>query len=119
MASSVLTPIKVQPIRAGDLRHRVTVQRRVTSQDTFGAEVESWATVAVVWAAVEPLIGAEIFAAQRVAPHAKVRVRMRWMGGLTPENTRLLFNGRVMCPAIVLDPGELRRQLDVLCMEAT
>lgn len=43
------------PIQAGNLRHRITIQRETTTRDAYGSEVKTWADLATVWASLDPL----------------------------------------------------------------
>lgn len=71
-------------MRAGLLRHRVTIQQRTETRDPdTGAVSFAWVDVATVWAAVEPLSAREFIAAQ--AAHSKVsaRITIRYRADIT------------------------------------
>lgn len=68
----------------GKLRHRVTIESSSASRDEFGGEVITWATVATVWAAVEPLSGREFLDARRQEAEVSTRIRIRYRAGLVP-----------------------------------
>lgn len=51
-------------IRPGDLRSRITLQTRGTSQDNTGQQVNTWTDTAIVWAAIEEAGTKELLAAQ-------------------------------------------------------
>lgn len=71
-------------MQAGRLRHRVTIQNRVETQDpTTGAIAVSWADVATVWAAVEPLSAREFIAAQAAQSQVSARITIRYRAGVT------------------------------------
>ena len=55
-------------MRAGSLRHRVTIQRYELVVDEYGAPLrrESWKDVATVWASVDAVSGREFFAPHQV-----------------------------------------------------
>lgn len=95
-------------MRAGELRHRVAIQTNTPSQDAYGQPVESWATTATVWAAVEMLDGRELFAAQQAQSEATVRFTIRYRSGLTAQQ-RVSWDGRVFgIEAIIHDPTNNR-----------
>lgn len=55
-------------IKAGQLRHRITLQVSTTTRDDYGGTIQTWADVATVWASVDPLsptqmVGAKEFIA--------------------------------------------------------
>ena len=79
-------------MRAGNLRHLVTIQKLTTTRDSFGEPVESWTTFATVHAAVEPLSGREYWQAQQIAAETSLRVRIRYLAGLRP--TMRIRHGR-------------------------
>jgi len=66
-------------MRAGELRHRVTIQSKSVTFNDLGEEVITWSTVATVWAAVVPVFGTEAVdnsAREATATH-QVRIRRR------------------------------------------
>ena len=73
-------------MRAGKLRHRVTIQKNTPSQNDLGEAIASWSTVATVWAAVEPLQGREFFEARQEQADVTTRIRIRWRDDVSVEN---------------------------------
>lgn len=65
-------------MRAGSLRHRITIQQPVVSPNTIGEPLKSWATLAIVWASVEPIRGKEVLQAEQILADMDTRIRMRW-----------------------------------------
>ena len=63
-------------MHAGLLNQRVTIEQRSASVDTLGQGVETWSTVATVWAQAEPLAGREFLAAGSMLDRADVRFRI-------------------------------------------
>ncbi len=78
---------------AGKLDRRITLQAPNLAQDAAGEPVPSWADVATVWAAVVPLRGRELIAAQSEVPSAAFKVRIRWRSDLT-EAMRIQHGGQ-------------------------
>jgi SPP1 family predicted phage head-tail adaptor len=103
-------------MNAGRLRHRITIQEPVTARNGYGEAITTWTAVATVWASVEPLSGREYFAAEHVQSEVTHRVRMRWQSGITPD-MRVLFNGRVLKIDAVINYGERRTDLQLMCQE--
>jgi SPP1 family predicted phage head-tail adaptor len=87
-------------VRAGRLRHRITLQRRVESQEATGEVTWSWADVAEVWASVEPIAGREYFAAAQVSSEVNTRIRLRYRPGLN-EKLRVVFISEPGSPGLV------------------
>jgi len=105
-------------MRAGPLRHRVTIEQKNPTRDTHGGEVPGWTTLATVWAAVEFLQGREYFDAQQIQAQANVRVRLRYRSDVTSD-MRVVWDSRNFL--IVAPPMEdsKRRELVLLCQEVT
>lgn len=83
-------------MRAGELRHRITIQESVQTRDTDGALLDTWSDVATVWAAVEPQSGSEQFAQNedQVLASRITRFRIRKRDGLNAK-MRVVFAGQV------------------------
>jgi SPP1 family predicted phage head-tail adaptor len=81
-------------IRAGNLRHRITIQAPANGTDGYGAPVPGWADFAVdVQASIRPLSSRELIAAQAAQSETSHEIRMRYMPGITAA-MRAVFNGR-------------------------
>jgi len=106
-------------MRAGKLRRRASLQRKVVSQGTYGEENVSWAEYALVWAAVEPLTGREFVAALGQGEQAVVsgRIRIRHREDVEAED-RVVVGGREYDIEAVVDDG-LGRELQLLVRELT
>jgi SPP1 family predicted phage head-tail adaptor len=61
----------------------VVVQRRIEERTTRGEAVITYVDAFQIWAAVEPLSGRELFAAQQTQSEVTTRVRMHWRRGIT------------------------------------
>lgn len=98
----------------GDLRHRVTLQRRVSTRDAIGGEIYTWVDERTVWGAAEPLTGRELLAAQ--AKHAEItmRFRVRYMRDVT-SNWRLIWEGAIYNILSVTDIDARHWQLELDC----
>lgn len=105
-------------MRAGWLRHRVEVLEKVAGRDSFGAEVTAWATVATVWASVEPLRGREYIEAKQGQVEVSHRVVMRHWLDVGPEMRLRLEGGRVLEIESVINPLERNERLELMCREA-
>jgi SPP1 family predicted phage head-tail adaptor len=84
-------------MRAGRLRHRIDIQRKVTGRDPDTGETleESWVTE---WekcpAAFEPLSSREFIAAKAEQAEATARVVIRYRPGVLPT-MRILYRGDI------------------------
>ncbi len=72
-------------MQIGKLRHRVTIEEQIETQDPdTGAVGVTWATVhARIPAEVLPDRAAEFFGAQQIQSTANAMIRMRWVPGIT------------------------------------
>ena len=76
-------------MRAGALRHKVTIQKLDGTLDDAGVENQTWVDVVEAWAAIEPLSGTEKPIADQEVAQANVRVRTRFLDlGLDAVNVR-------------------------------
>lgn len=106
-------------MRAGPMRHRVTIQESTDTQDAYGEPIESWAAYAVRWAQVEPLRGAERFEAQRLNPDLAYRVRLRHdstIDAVTPK-MRISWDSRTLRIHEVINIGARDREVQLICSE--
>lgn len=102
----------------GKLRHRITIQRKEQTQNpNTGAMTTTWATVATVWAAVEPLSAREFIAAQAVQSDVSVRITMRYRPGITSA-MRLLHDGKTYnITGVLADKASGREYITLPCAE--
>lgn len=75
-------------MRAGQLDRRITIEQNTPGQDTYGAPIESWSTLATVWAGVAVQSGREFLAdearlAERVIAERKTVFTIRWRPDVT------------------------------------
>lgn len=100
----------------GDLRHRVTIQHKVSGKDEDGLPVEEWRPLAEIWAAVEPLQGREFWQAKAVQSEATVRVRIWYRPDITTA-MRVQYGNRILDIETMIDPEERHVELHLLCKE--
>ena len=103
-------------MRAGRLRHRVTLQSPAQSRDAIGAPVTRWIDVATVWAAVEPLTVRELAIFAQTTALASHKVTIRSYSTLKPD-WRITFGDRAFEIEGILDKEERGREMTVLCTE--
>lgn len=102
----------------GALRHRVTIQQRSTARDSYGQPVDDWPDVATVRAAVEPLNGRELMAAQQINSEITLRVTIRFRPGITSA-MRIKYGSRTFDILAPLDQEERHIELWLMCKELT
>ncbi len=105
-------------MKAGDLRHRVTIQTATETTDAYGQPVQTWGTTGVRFARVEPMEGREQFHGQGVRTDVTHRVTMRKDPALTIRGKqRLLFEGRTLNVEWAKDLDERGRELVIYATE--
>lgn len=70
-------------MEGGKLNRRVTIQSPTESKNSIGEGVKSWADVATVWAAIEPLSSRELLAQRREVSDVSTRIRIRYRSGVS------------------------------------
>jgi SPP1 family predicted phage head-tail adaptor len=104
-------------MRAGKLRHRVTIQEdQGTTQDSLGQEIEDWQDVATVWAAVEPLQGREFLEAKQLQAEVTTRIRIRYRSGIEPE-MRVVWGSHTYDVVSVVELESRRQEIELMCRE--
>lgn len=82
-------------MRAGKLRHRITLQRPGLSQDPVSGEMlPGWQDVATVWASIEPLSAREFISAQAGQSEVTARIVIRHRADVD-ATLRALHRGKV------------------------
>jgi SPP1 family predicted phage head-tail adaptor len=108
-------------MRSGDLRKRVTLQRRDTTKDSYGQQVNTWADVATVWASIEGLSARELLAAQSVQSEVSHRITVRYRSELSDPKAvaamRAVYNGRLFDISGAMNLDERNRTVELLCAE--
>jgi SPP1 family predicted phage head-tail adaptor len=103
----------------GRLRHRVTFEEAHKTPDGGGGYTTKWEDVyqGLVWAAVEPLSGAERVRAMQVYGSVTHRITVRYRLGIKPA-MRLMYGGRVLnITSAPIDIGERRAWLEFYAVE--
>jgi SPP1 family predicted phage head-tail adaptor len=103
-------------MRAGQLRHRVSIQTNSAVQNGFGEPTTSWSETAKAWARVENLQGQELFAAQQLIPEVTTKITMRYRAGMRAD-MRIVMGSRSFDIKSVLNVEERNRTLELLCIE--
>lgn len=103
-------------MQSGWLRHRITIQSKSVSQDSYGEPDETWSTYVNAWASVEPLRGREFMDGMAQGQEVTHRIRMRQRDGVTPE-MRVSFDSRVFQIESVINVLEKDREMILMCQE--
>jgi len=101
-------------VKAGRLRHRVTIQQRDTSS-TWETE-DSWTTYATVWGAIEPIRGREFWDASKVNSEVTARITIRYRSGIT-SMMRAVANSKTYGIVAVIPDERNAVQLQLMVKE--
>ena len=104
-------------MRAGRLRHRLELQERSVTRDSYGAEVETWTTQHVIWGSVEPLSGSEYFASKQTQAERSHKIIIRYISDLH-VTWRIKFGSRTFGIESIINRDERNRELTLMCSES-
>ena len=105
-------------MRAGRLRHRITVQSVGSTYDAYGDLSDSWSTLASVWASISPISGREEDIASELSGVVTHSIRVRYRSGISEQN-RIQFGSRVFQIESVRNWNERNVYLEILAKEVT
>lgn len=104
-------------MKAGRLRHVITLQRNEPTKNDLGEPTPNWVDYADCDAEIMPLRGREFFDAQQVNAELTTRVRIRWVEGVKAEH-RVIFEGRTLeIASPPMNTDEKNRELVLMCKE--
>ena len=103
-------------IRSGKLRHTVIIQEPDETGDELGQPVKTWIEFAKVRASVEPLQGREFFSAGQYNSEVTVRIRMRYIEGVTTK-MRVSFKSKIYNIEAPINFQERDIELQLMCSE--
>lgn len=104
-------------MRAGRLRHRITIQTQTQVQDSTGSIVLTWSEFATVWASIEPISGREFFSAAQVQSTVSTRIRIRNLPGVT-ETMRILHGTDYYdIQAVLTDAKSGLHEMQLMCVK--
>jgi SPP1 family predicted phage head-tail adaptor len=81
------------PLNAGRLDRRITIEIKTVAQDEFGQPVETWTTLATVWAHKRDIRASEKFRAQQEIAEEAAVFEIRWRSGIDAGD-RLVHDGK-------------------------
>ena len=102
--------------KIAEMRHRITFQRPVKTDDSHKGHTVAWQDLMTVWASVEPLSGREYFAAHQIAAEVTHRVKVRYRQDITVK-MRIKHLDRVLAIESIIDKEERHQTLEIFCRE--
>lgn len=102
-------------MRAGTLRHRVTVEHKAETRDPYGGVESAWSVFASsVPAAILPISGREFFASEANQAEVTAKIVMRELPGLLPS-MRIVHDGTQYNIRAILHDATLQRHVVCMC----
>ena len=103
-------------MRAGKLRHKVTIEYRTLTADAYGGQTATWATLDTVWADLESLTGIESWQDKQQTPIITHKVTIRYRADIDPK-MRIKYGSRYLNIANIVNKEERNIELALLCRE--
>lgn len=106
-------------MRAGKLRHRVTITEPIETQDDYGEPVKNWKPIAdgQVWAEKRDLSGRELFQAQQINAEISTEFRIRHRDDIDARMS-IEYRDAYWHIESVQDPDGMRKKLLLLCAKS-
>lgn len=92
------------PYTLGELKERITLERKTKTRDGAGGATVTWASYATVWALVRPMTGRERESAMRTEARAEYLVVIRNRDDIL-ESDRIGWRGRKLNIAFLKNKG--------------
>lgn len=102
-------------MRAGKLRHVITIKEKTVTQNSFNEEVITWADVATVRAAIETPTGTEYMDVESLGASISHKVLIRHYPNLAP--TMIVSWGARTFEIIAVLDDNLQRETVLMCNE--
>jgi len=103
-------------LEAGKLRHRVELQKKVTTLDTSGQQVEDpdFTTFATVWGSVVPMSAREFVASEKTQSEVRARITIRYRADI--DSTVRIKHGTTIynIEGVLADPDSGREYLTLV-----
>jgi SPP1 family predicted phage head-tail adaptor len=104
-------------MHVGKLDKLVQLQKRTLDQDPSGQPKNTYETVALMYACVEPVVGSAYLAAQQLNVETTHDITIAYRRFVFPGDMRILWSGRYFEILASLDPKEQRKWLYLKCKE--
>lgn len=103
-------------MRAGRLRHRLSLQSPTITNTSTGTITESWGTTATIWGSVEPLRGREFYDSALINSDITSRIVVRYTSDIEP-NYKIVFGTRTFLIVSIIDIDERNKEMNLMVTE--
>lgn len=101
-------------MKGGKLRHRVTIQEPVETQNDYGEPEIRWQNVATaVQVSIEPLRGREYFTARQEVADVTVRIEMRYRSDISVKQ-KIVHGPVCACNTTLTEEFLIEAHLDIM-----
>jgi SPP1 family predicted phage head-tail adaptor len=98
--------VKRRRVDPGELRHRLVLEENRPTKDGSGGHVDTWVTVATVWARVAPLSGLVAAEGMKATPRRTHEITIRHRADVHELMRGRRSSGRVLEFRAIIDPEE-------------
>lgn len=103
-------------INAGEFKHPITIQRKITDVDEDNIPIEIWSDILSTRAKIKNVSGYETIVAQADTSIDKKRFYIRYKKGLDlTTKDRIFYNNKAYDITYVSDIEDLHRYLEIVC----
>ena len=103
-------------MRAGLLRHRISIEQATEIQDSSGSVVKTWAEFANRYSTYEPQSGKESVTEDHKQSTQSVKFRIRYLSDVTTA-MRVVYDGRVFDILSAIDYLGLKTETHLTCQD--
>ncbi len=103
-------------MRAGRLRHRLSLQSPTFTNTSVGTVVTTWPTAATIWGSIEPLRGREFYDSALINSDVTSRIVIRYTSDIEP-NYRIVFGTRTFLIDSIIDVEERNIEMHLMVIE--
>lgn len=104
-------------MRAGELKHQITLQEPAPTTNGYNEEVPGWTDAATVWAAIEWGSGRRYLEAKQLNAEVQGIVRIRYRSDIKPE-WRIKYGSRYFEIISIANIRESDQELQINCKES-
>jgi len=104
-------------LNPGRLRHRLTLQRCIKTQDGYGQDVLAWTDTTTFWAQVRAMQGRELETARQTWAEARFKIRMWHPNQEIRREDRLVWDERTLDILDAEDPDGTGREMLIIARE--
>jgi SPP1 family predicted phage head-tail adaptor len=105
-------------MRAGELRHSITIEKPTYEQNAYGEQSASWAVHGTDWAKIELAGGSETSVAEGITTKYSYKITIRYRDDLKPSY-RILYGSRILSINSIADIGGRSRATLISATEHT